>query len=285
MPTQNTIIEKHLVITEQEILAYQILSTETGLSKQCIKQAMKKGAVWLTHNKHTRRIRRATSNVKNGDHLHIYYNEHILAATTEAAILISDEGCYSLWNKPYGMYSQGSKWGDHCTINRWVEQNLHPQRPAFIVHRLDRAANGIIIIAHQKRISAAFAELFKSRQIEKTYHAKVHGLFPETMQTINDDIDNRPALSIATLIEHDKNNQQSLLEVTIETGRKHQIRKHLAQLGFPVVGDRLYGNIPSQLNLQLTAYTLSFICPDKDTAVTFHISNIDSPSTQDSLTT
>ncbi len=54
---------------------------------------------------------------------------------------------------PYGMLSQGSKWSDHCTIARFAQQHLTPERPVFIVHRLDRAATGLILIAHSKKTS------------------------------------------------------------------------------------------------------------------------------------
>jgi tRNA pseudouridine32 synthase/23S rRNA pseudouridine746 synthase len=59
-----------------------------------------------------------------------------------------------------------------------------------------------------------------------------------------------------------------VLELAIETGRKHQIRRHLSALGFPVVGDRLYGHASSKmsaaLDLQLHAHQLSFLDPDTD---------------------
>ena len=64
----------------------------------------------------------------------------------------------SIWYKPYGIYCQGSKWGDHHTIHRMAEQQL--QRPCFIVHRLDRATTGLVIVAHKKKIAAALAALF-----------------------------------------------------------------------------------------------------------------------------
>ena len=57
-------------------------------------------------------------------------------------------------------------------------------------------------------------------------------------------------------IEHNK----TLLDITIETGRKHQIRRHLANIGHPIVGDRVYGTKAS-VGLQLLAYRLEFICP------------------------
>ena len=273
----NIELERHLTIKADGTIASECLSSESGLSRQRIKQAMKKGAVWLTHNGHTQRLRRATRTLNHDDTLHLYYNERILSATPPAAQLIADEGAYTVWYKPCGMFSQGSKWGDHCTINRWAEQHLQPERPAFVVHRLDRAANGLIIVAHRKQTAAALARLFQQRTIEKRYRVIVHGQFPTQIQTMDGDIDGRSASSTATLIKFDSEQQRSLLEVKINSGRKHQIRRHLAEFGFPVIGDQLYGQTEDTNDLQLTAFSLSFVCPVSNEQKTFKLDEKLSP--------
>ena len=165
------------------------------------------------------------------------------------------------------MLSQGSKWGDHCTIYRWAEKHLKPERPAFIVHRLDRAACGLIIIAHKKQTATAFGKLFQNHEIDKHYRVSVEGDFSgilegdETSKTIDSEIDNKLAISHVRFIHYDKKTDESVLEVKIETGRKHQIRKHLLEAGFPVVGDRLYGSGKSLVDLKLESVSLGFVCP------------------------
>ncbi len=260
----NNEIEKHIEITEAALTAADWLSQDTHLSKQTIKQAMQKGAVWLTSGKHTQRLRRASRQLKIGDTLHLYYNAEILATQPAEAILISDEGDYSVWYKPCGMLSQGSKWSDHCTISRWAAQHLKPERPAFIVHRLDRAATGLILIVHTKKIATALSQLFQQRAINKTYHAIVRGHFPSSPEilTINSPIDDKYAVSHVKLIDYSEKRDCSLVRVDIETGRKHQIRKHLSEAGFPILGDRLYGKqTVFSTDLQLTAISLGFTCP------------------------
>jgi len=257
------------------------LATATGLSRQSIKRAMQKGAVWLTRGQQTDRIRRATKPGKPGDQVHLYYDEGILATVPTPCELISDEDAYSVWYKPYGVRSQGAKWGDHCTVYRWAEQHLEPQRPAFIVHRLDRAATGLILLAHKKRVATQLSKLFEQREIEKRYHAIVHGQYPisDDPRIVEAEIDGRNAKSTVYGISFDANTERTLVEVDIETGRKHQIRRHLAGLGFPVVGDRLYGRMESspipqdepnlkvepnpkgEQDLQLVAMKLAFKCP------------------------
>ena len=263
--------EHHITIDRCDRSAAKQLADATGLSRQRVKQVMQKGAVWITRGSQTHRLRRASKPLKIGDTLHIYYDEQILATVPPPPRLIADEGAYSVWYKPCGLRSQGSKWGDHCTVHRWVEQHLRPQRPAFVVHRLDRAATGLMLVAHQKRVATGLARLFQNRTIEKRYRAIVHGCFPTPPQPlkIDADIDGRSACSYATCLKSEPD--RSLLEVLIETGRKHQIRRHLAGMGFPVVGDRLYGREGDREDLQLTACSLTFRCPVDDTEKQFRL--------------
>jgi tRNA pseudouridine32 synthase/23S rRNA pseudouridine746 synthase len=256
-----THFERHLDIDIANMTAVEWLALHTPLSKQRIKLAMHHGAVWVTHGRQTKRLRRASKLLQPGETLHLYYDTSVLDARPAPAELISDEGAYSLWFKPHGMLSQGSKWGDHCTVYRWAEQHLTPQRPAFIVHRLDRAATGLLIVAHEKHIAAAFAEKFQTREIEKHYRVITHGCFPAQDMTLNSDINGKPAISHVQRRAYDPASDRSLLDIRIDTGRKHQIRRQLAEVGYPVVGDRLYGKRDDKQDLQLCAVSLAFTCP------------------------
>lgn len=268
-------IKKHfeIPVENDQQLAVDVLDQAfqadgLSLSRQGIKQIMQKGCVWLETDSYTQRLRRAKKALKQGNTLHCYYDEDVLRSIPPVATLISDEGEYSLWNKPSGMLSQGSKWGDHCTIYRWAEKHLTPERAGFIVHRLDRAASGLIIIAHKKKIAAQFSTMFKNKEIEKHYSVKVKGNFSQfshfnaTVTTIDEMLDGKNAVSHIFFIRYDESTDVSLLDVVIETGRKHQIRKHLSGAGYEVIGDRLYGStVNPQIDLQLMAVSLQFKCP------------------------
>jgi len=91
----------------------------------------------------------------------------------------------------------------------------------------------------------------------------VEGRFPEqdSSLTFDADLDGRSAITHAAYIRYDSRMDRTLLDVQIETGRKHQIRRHLSAAGFPVVGDRMYGHGSDVKDLQLTACYLSFTCP------------------------
>jgi tRNA pseudouridine32 synthase/23S rRNA pseudouridine746 synthase len=273
------IFEHHLIVnpalnddstTALAILCTNLKDTEHVLSVSQIKQAIAQGALWLTRGKKTQRLRRVKKSLLPGDELHFYFNEDVLATKVEKAILISDEQDYSVWYKPFGMLSQGSKWSDHCTIGRYVQQHLTPERPVFVVHRLDKAATGLILIAHSKKAARALSTMFEKRTtednlLEKYYQIIVHGnhSINEQPQIINTDVDGKSACSTFTCLTYDKAQDKSLIKVKIDSGRKHQIRIHAASIGLPVVGDRLHGIADENevKNLQLCAVSLSFICP------------------------
>jgi len=186
---------------------------------------------------------------------------------------VADKGEYSVWHKPRGMRSQGSKWGDHCTIQRWAETHLQPERTSYTVHRLDLATNGLILVAHSKTMAAKFGELFRQRRIEKRYRAIAHGDLSKLPEATRFDspIDDKAAVSEITFLQQDAGQQSSLLDINLLTGRKHQIRRHLAEAGHPIVGDVLYGSTDSDSELQLTARLLSFHCPVDDKTVVYEL--------------
>jgi tRNA pseudouridine32 synthase/23S rRNA pseudouridine746 synthase len=267
-------IEAHVKIESPEDSFVDLLQQATGLSKQRIKLAMTQGAVWMTRGRNTQRLRRAKRALHVGDEVHLYYDAEILAEIPPEPTLVADLGGYSVWNKPGGLRSQGSKWGDHCTLVRWAERHLQPERTAFTVHRLDRAANGLMIVAHAKKTAAALSKLFREREVEKHYRALVSGDFREQPNPlrVEQPIDDKEAISEVSFQEIKGNGSRSLVDVKIETGRKHQIRRHLADLGHPVIGDRLYGaGEYDGVDLQLTAYSLAFQCPISDERVEYQV--------------
>ncbi|MEM9171136.1 MAG: RluA family pseudouridine synthase [Pseudomonadota bacterium] len=268
---ENT-IEQHVRVADADTQAVALLHAATGLPKQRIKHAMACGAVWLTRARSTARLRRATRSLQVGDELHLYYNPSVLAEEPITPRRVADEGAFSVWDKPSGLRSQGSRWGDHCTVMRFAETHLQPKRNAFTVHRLDRAASGLMLIAHTKKAAANLSSQFRNRAVEKRYRAIVSGDASAIgeAQIIELPIDAKPARSMCRFIECRADQAQSVVEVAIETGRKHQIRRHLQHIGFPIVGDRLYGGATKDdVDLQLRSVFLSFTHPETGESVTY----------------
>lgn len=239
-------------------IAVDALSEATGLSKMRIKDAMAKGACrWTSKGKQVR-LRKAKREVKAGTRLQLFYDDIVLARKAEPAELLTDFGQYSVWFKPHGLLAQGSQWGDHCSLLREAEIRLG--KPCFLVHRLDADAAGLMLIAHDSKAAAALSEMFAGRALRKAYNARVKGSLAAKALVINTPVENKEAISHVTTLACDPGAGETVVEVTIETGRKHQIRQHLAGLGHPIVGDKLYGTVAAQ-SLQLVAVELEFVCP------------------------
>ncbi len=145
-----------------------------------------------------------------------------------------------------------------------------------IVHRLDKDTSGAIIIAKNNKAHINLSEQIKNHEVEKTYIALVKGFVKENEATINMPIgrsqkdrkkmavvkNGKHAVTHFKVINRFKN--YTLLEVKIETGRTHQIRVHLTQIGYPIIGDCVYSNGKNEWNIKgqcLHAKSLKFKHP------------------------
>ncbi len=267
------IVQQKIINHSNQALLIDVLADTTSLSRQALKSALDKGCVWLKSGKKTNRVRRVKKPLKVGDEVFIYFNEKILSSIPSDPELLLDKKDYSIWFKPAGVFAQGSKWGDHCALTRLVEKALN--RNSFLVHRLDRATSGIMMVAHAKHAARDLSKLFADRKINKTYLAIVEGEFSASADklTITEKIDGKSAISHIKLLTFSKN--RSLLEVRIETGRKHQIRKHLSGINYPIIGDRLYGSADKNYpeDLQLQAIHLVFNCPIDNKEINIELPN------------
>lgn len=139
----------------------------------------------------------------------------------------------------------------HC---RQIGEVGDADRPG-IVHRLDKDTSGVMVCAKQSDTLRALVNMFKGREVKKEYFTLVHGLFREYEGRIVAPIGrhsvNRQKMAVREgagkyaasnyVVIDELDNRYSLVKVRIETGRTHQIRVHMAHIGHPVAGDRLYG--------------------------------------------
>ena len=111
------------------------------------------------------------------------------------------------------------------------------------VHRLDASTSGLLLVAKTKLAQVNLGQQFENKTVKKRYHAVVIGQPPESGEW-NSPIENKPSrTSFRTLqtVPSLRNTWLSLLELTPHTGRTHQLRIHLSRAGFPIMGDKLYG--------------------------------------------
>lgn len=258
----NLPLEMHIPVVYSQQQAGEIIHNE-NLSQQQIIRCFENGAVWLeSHNSKPVRLYDDKTVLTKGQHLHLYCNQSTLAPCPYQPELVGDFTDFSIWDKPSGMLSQGSKWGDHWTLHRWIKQHPWPARSSFITHRLDRFTQGLMIVSHTESINRHFHRLFESRDIHKTYRAIVSGLMqPGEYITIDSPIDGKKAETTVHVLAHRADPDLSLLEIKPISGRKHQLRIHLAEIGHPVVNDRQFGAPPFEGDLMLQASELDFNQP------------------------
>lgn len=130
-----------------------------------------------------------------------------------------------------------------------------------IVHRLDKDTSGILIVAKNDNAHVNISNQIKEHQVKKTYIALVRGNIKENEATINMPIGrstkDRKKMAVSKkgkeAITHfrvlKRYGKYTLLEINIETGRTHQIRVHLSEIGFPVIGDYIYSNGKNEFNV------------------------------------
>ena len=243
--------------------ACALLAQQSGLAKARIKDAMAKGAVTLATGKGSnKRLRRATTLLKPGQVLELHYDQELLAITPPQARCLFDQGGYSVWEKPAGLLAQGTQYGDHCSLVRQAELHFHGQRPVLPVHRLDREAAGLMLLAHNREAAARLSQLLQEGKIDKGYRITVTGRPEPAEGCIDLPLDHKPALTRYRVTGYDAATHRTEVEVAITTGRLHQIRRHFAAIGHPVLGDPRYGTgNKNREGLQLFAHHLAFRCP------------------------
>ena len=191
--------------------------------------------------------------------------------------IIAADDDFLILDKPPGWVAHPTASRYQSAITTWLKQNHHQAQPA---HRLDLETSGVLICAQTPDVSSSLKELFTQRQVHKTYWA-VCDVTPrglDHLKTINDSwveqtplgfdpkssvklkmgVGHLPAQTLFTVIKRETSStyDRLLVEANPLSGRQHQIRVHLALVGLPLVGDKLYG--PSEdffvrhLNGQLT---------------------------------
>ena len=190
----------------------------------------------------------ANVNVLENDEITIYISDNVLENTSKIDVFFEDANILIL-NKPYNIEVTGENSLTTLVHKKYSNLNFKPMP----CHRLDRNTTGLILFAKNETAYNILLEKFKKHEIEKHYLALVYGIPEFTFLRADAYLfkDNKKSLvyisntpkkgyikicTTFTVLEKRKNT--SLLDVEIQTGKTHQIRAHLAHIGYPIIGDR-----------------------------------------------
>ncbi|SDQ12043.1 23S rRNA pseudouridine1911/1915/1917 synthase [Flagellimonas zhangzhouensis] len=182
-------------------------------------------------------------------------------------VLYEDEHLAAI-HKPAGIEVSGNKFK---TIANALTQNLQPSTLPDAtspqpVHRLDYATTGIVLVGKTKNSIRTLNQMFEEKVVAKTYYAISIGKM-QASGTITSKIDHKPSQSeyqVMQSVPSERFGQLNLVKLNPKTGRRHQLRKHLLELGNPILGDRDYfleGLLLKGKGLYLHAYALEFEHP------------------------
>jgi len=251
------VLKKKLTVSEGEpLVACDYFSLKTGLSKALVKRVMTNGGAWQIRGKKKTRLRKAKKDLRVGDKVEFYYDSKILEIDTSTIKCLFETRSYGVWFKPANVLTQGTKFGDHGSIQRYVEKLRGKE--IHLVNRLDKETAGLIILAYTPKAQKAFANIW-SKKVRKFYQAIVLGHLEKDGE-IDKDLEGKKAVTKYQVSKVLKNTTK--VEVEILTGRKHQIRIHFDSIGHPVMGDPKYGkDNKNREGLKLIATKLEFNDP------------------------
>lgn len=263
--------ELHLVEEdlEGERLDAFLAEMVTDLSRTAVKDLITSGQVLVDGES-----RKPSYRIKEGEEITITLPEArqvaIVAQNLPLEIIYQDQDL-AVVNKPKGMvvHPAHGNW-DHTMVNALLYHikdlsGINGEIRPGIVHRLDKDTSGVMVVAKHDQAHRNLAEQIKEHTIKREYQALVHGIIKENLGSIEAPIgrsradrkkmaviaDGKPALSRYRVLERFQN--YTLVQVTLLTGRTHQIRVHLSYIKHPVVGDPVYGSAKHHLGLDSQA--------------------------------
>ena len=184
--------------------------------------------------------------------------------SSSESFIIENNDNFIVVNKPAGVPVQGGTKSYKNLVDTLSKSEIFKNTKPYIVHRIDKDTSGILLISKTRQYAQLLTSLFRIRKIYKTYIAICEGPFEKDSGELINNLERYEGKK--KIIENaktkykviDKNNLATLLSLNPITGRKHQIRKQLAIIDHPILGDKKYNIRTRGDNLMLHAYSIMF---------------------------
>ncbi|TMT00716.1 RluA family pseudouridine synthase [Apilactobacillus kunkeei] len=221
--------------------------------------------------------------IKNGDELHLSFIESDFSLPVQNLIpdnsikleILYEDDDLLVVNKPRGFKTHPNQPGETNTLLNFCEAYLNDSNQhAFMIHRLDQFTSGAIIVGKNPAVVPILVRLIKDKVIYRNYLAWTDGIINPASETIEkaigfDPEDKRkrkidggkPLPAKTDYMVQSTTNDHSLVELSLHTGRTHQLRVHLASIGHPIVGDPLYNPNSDNDEMLLHSWKLTLIRP------------------------
>ena len=250
-------------------------------SKTTLRQMLQNGRVRVNGEieKNARR------EINAGDKVDVGPKDSRLQLPPELGLLHEDKDLVVVF-KSHGLLTVATEREKDATAQAFLNEYLRQKGEGriHIVHRLDRETSGVLLFAKNFETRQKLKEKFAEHDMERVYVAIVEGKLDPPQGTIRSNLVEKKDLRMVSVkglhrdaklaVTHyrtiESKGPYSMLEVTLETGRKNQIRAHLSEKGHPVIGDRLYGSLINPIGrLGLHAKLLGFDHPTTGKRMTF----------------
>ncbi len=266
--------ETRLIVTEDTELMVFLLAKLPHKNRNNIKSILRDRQVWINDQA----VTQYNHPLKANQEVVVRWTKLGPERKYPGLTIIYEDEHLILINKNEGILSMATNKGAERTAYSILYDHVkrdNPSNKIFIIHRLDRETSGLMMFAKSERVQQLVQETWGPTTKERIYLAAIEGKLDPPTGTHVSYLHESKALIVYShknpehgqeAITHyetvKSNSSYSLLKVTLETGRKNQIRVHMQDLGHPIVGDRKYGASADPIGrLGLHAWSLSFIHP------------------------